>query len=116
MNPADLPGRMAKHVRIDGECWVWTGARNSKGYACCTDGTGHSMLAHRRAYAHMVAEIPAELTIDHTCPNKVCVNPEHMEVVTRSENVRRAWRRRSAQSQAAYLARLHAARDAARAA
>jgi hypothetical protein len=30
------------------------------------------------------------MTIDHLCLNKTCLNPEHMEIVTRAENTRRA--------------------------
>lgn len=30
------------------------------------------------------------LTIDHLCRNPLCVNPDHLEPVTNSENVRRA--------------------------
>lgn len=30
--------------------------------------------------------IPGGMTVDHLCTNKVCVNPEHLEVVTIAEN------------------------------
>lgn len=87
----DLPGRMSRKVtEVDG-CWLWTGARNSKGYPCVTDGTGRSMLAHRRSYMALVGEIPDGLTIDHLCRNKTCVNPAHLEAVTSTENTRRAF-------------------------
>lgn len=88
MNPTMLPGRMAAKVKVHpiSECWTWTGARNPKGYGSVANGRGGSMLAHRKAYEHIVGPIPDGLTIDHLCLNKACVNPAHMEPVTRGEN------------------------------
>ncbi len=33
------------------------------------------------------------MTLDHTCCLRCCVNPDHLEVVTSVENVKRVWRR-----------------------
>lgn len=46
--------------------------------------------AHRWAYEHWVGPIPEGLEIDHLCRVKLCVNPAHLEPVTRAENMRRA--------------------------
>lgn len=94
MTPTMLPGRMSAKVKVHpiSECWTWTGARNPKGYGSVADGRGGSMLAHRKAYEHLVGPIPEGLTIDHLCLNKSCVNPAHMEPVTRAENnSRQGW-------------------------
>ncbi len=48
-----------------------------------------SKKAHRVAYEQAVGPIPAGLTIDHLCRNRRCVNPEHMEPVTRRVNTMR---------------------------
>lgn len=45
--------------------------------------------SHRHAYESLVGPIPGELTIDHLCRVRCCVNPDHLEPVTRGENVRR---------------------------
>lgn len=45
--------------------------------------------AHRISYEWHNGKISDELTIDHLCENKGCVNPEHLEAVTREENGRR---------------------------
>ena len=50
------------------------------------------VLAHRWSYEHHVGPIPEGLTVDHLCRNTSCVNPEHMEVVTREENAYRGSR------------------------
>jgi hypothetical protein len=75
--------------RPDG-CWEWTGAQNSRGYGSVgIDGVVRS--THRVAYEMLAGPIPDELTIDHLCHRKTCCNPAHLEVVSISENVRRAW-------------------------
>ena len=70
-------------------CIAWTGAVQSGGYGSVTNGRGGTMLAHRRAWEAAHGPIPAGMTIDHLCRHKLCVNPDHMEVVTAAENVKR---------------------------
>lgn len=84
-----LPLNMQNKIAVNGDCWDWTGAINNRGYGSVTNGNGGSMLAHRKAYEHAVGLIQGDLTIDHLCRNKRCVNPAHMEPVTRAENIRR---------------------------
>lgn len=82
--------RFCRKVEIhpDG-CWRWTGALNSRGYGC-VGIRRRRHLAHRVAYEAATGRtIPDGLTIDHLCFEKRCVNPAHMEVVTRSLNSQR---------------------------
>lgn len=67
-------------------CWEWIGPRGTRGYGqlflndkCFT--------AHRVAYALLIEDAPGDMTIDHLCRNKRCVNPDHLRVVTSVENV-----------------------------
>lgn len=78
--------------RVDpsGVCWEWTGATNARGYGVFSPREGAWEYAHRWAQEHLVGPIPAALTVDHLCLNKRCVNPDHFEIVTRSENSKRA--------------------------
>lgn len=88
---SDLPANMQNKIRIEDDCWVWTGAKNSKGYGSVAAGVkNRSMLAHRRAYEVFHGPIPVGLTVDHLCRNTLCQNVAHMELVTASENSRRA--------------------------
>lgn len=71
-----------------GGCWVWHGSHNGVGYGELRIA-GRKVYAHRWSYEHHVGPIPDGLQIDHLCRNPACVNPEHLEPVTPTENVRR---------------------------
>lgn len=81
---ADLWARVDK----TGDCWVWTGALNDSGYGLMRWG-GPKVLVHRLAYELTYGVIPSGLDIDHLCRVRHCVNPEHLEPVTRRENILR---------------------------
>lgn len=44
---------------------------------------------HRAAYRKAKGEVPFGMHVDHLCRVRSCVNPDHLEVVTPSENLRR---------------------------
>ncbi len=68
-------------------CWIWIGGLNQDGYGCI-NRDGYTS-AHRYSWFRRHGPIPAALEIDHLCRVRCCVNPDHMELVTRSENVLR---------------------------
>lgn len=69
-------------------CHEWQGARNPRGYGRIARGR-LAYPAHRLAYFSANGQIDRLLDIDHLCRNKACVNPEHLELVTRSINSKR---------------------------
>lgn len=71
------------------DCWLWLGRKNPSGYAQIVIAK-HQRSAHRVSYETFVGPIPAGLEIDHLCRVRHCVNPAHLEPVTRAENMRRA--------------------------
>lgn len=77
-------------VDTSGECWLWTAATHHDGYGTFWVREDQQLRrAHRYAYELLVGPIPDGLDLDHLCRVRACVNPAHLEPVTRSENVRR---------------------------
>lgn len=86
--------RLMSHVALgnEGGCWEWTASRR-KGYGQiriqAESGEWTTAAAHRVAYELLVGPVPAGLDLDHLCRNTICVNPDHLEPVTRRANVLR---------------------------
>ena len=70
-------------------CWSCNLASSRDGYCQKWDGT-KLVPAHRFSYENKFGKIPLGMEIDHLCKNVKCVNPEHLEVVTKLENIRRS--------------------------
>ena len=72
-------------------CWLWIGARHQHGYGIMQDHTPRRrrLYAHRVMYEALRGPIPRGMTLDHLCRQRCCVNPVHLEAVSRVENVRR---------------------------
>ncbi len=91
MTRATKPPVVRFMAKVDktGSCWQWLGAKQAGGYGRFGAGEGRLVLAHRWSYEHHVGPIADGMTIDHLCRNTSCVNPAHMEVVTREVNAYR---------------------------
>lgn len=84
-----LPIRIRSKILVVEECWLWQAGLNDKGYGLCSMTDGKSRLAHRVTYRLLVGPVSVGLELDHTCRNRPCVNPAHLEQVTHLENMRR---------------------------
>ena len=83
--------RFAEKIALaENGCIEWIAGTNGPGYGTFAAGDGLFVLAHRWSYEYHIAPIPTGLEIDHLCANRRCVNPEHMEVVTRHQNLMRS--------------------------
>src|SRR5690349_1913777 len=71
-----------------GPCWLWTKGCTPAGYGAFSIGHKH-MAAHRFAYEVLIGPIRNGLDLDHLCRVRSCVNPSHLEPVTRSINLLR---------------------------
>lgn len=98
--PAQRFARLVSTTPDANGCLNWIGATNgSAGYGIFHGsddlnslGYRKLVLAHRYAYEHPpsgVFKIPAGLVVDHLCRNRLCVNRDHMELVTDRVNILR---------------------------
>ena len=101
---------IAEKIDLSGDCWVWTAYVKPNGYGTLTIDR-RPLLAHRVVWEALVEPIPEGMDIDHLCHNDAvergeceggdsclhrrCVNPDHMEPVTRKENLSRGFSRSS---------------------
>lgn len=79
---------MIKSEEQENGCRIFKGCILYHGYGQIRDGDKMKM-AHRVTFEHKKGKVPDGFEIDHLCRNRACVNPEHMEIVTHVENVRR---------------------------
>lgn len=71
------------------DCWLWMGKLDPTDYGSFSRFPILGTKAHRISYFLLVGELPKELVLDHLCRIRHCVNPDHLELVTRSVNSRR---------------------------
>lgn len=86
MNLPEKIERQIEYCPASG-CWLWTGTLTG-GYGQVGWGKT-TQWAHRVVYELSKGGIPGGLEIDHLCRVRCCVNPDHLEPVTRQENM---WR------------------------
>ena len=83
-----LPDRFDALIDRSGDCWLWTGHTERKGYGRVSY-LGKRWRIHRLVYTLLVGPIPEGMTLDHLCRNRACVKPAHLEPVSIGENVLR---------------------------
>lgn len=86
-------------VDKSGDCWIFTGS-TIDGYGRVVMGGGKIELAHRFVWKLVNGSSPVDV-LDHTChnmtncvggvrcPHRRCVNPDHLEDVTKKTNILR---------------------------
>lgn len=98
--PRPLLDRFVDFIELaNNGCWNWTGFKDRNGYGQIRERVSINLkktkVAARIAYELFIGDIPnnpalkdtpGEITIDHKCKNASCVNPNHLQLLTRSLN------------------------------
>jgi hypothetical protein len=79
---------LSRYADMSGDCWIWQRYISKDGYGRLWY-KGQKYVAHKLVYELVFGKVPDGLTLDHLCRNRSCVNPFHLEPVTRGENVLR---------------------------
>lgn len=83
-NGDTLEQRLLRRVQKGADCWIWAGR------ILATYGVMwfhyERLWAHRVSYLVYKGPIPEGMLIDHMCRNRLCVNPDHLRVVTPRQN------------------------------
>lgn len=81
----------------EGACWPWLGAISDTGYGKFRSDGGRvgsrALRAPRVAWELVNGPIPDGLWTLHSCDNRQCVNPAHLRLGNRSDNMRDMWER-----------------------
>lgn len=96
-NGRDLtPLRVAEYKSFDdmlikservGDCLLWTGVTDKAGYGRMGFQRERNVLVHRVAYVLNTGEDIAGAQIHHTCANRRCFNPKHLQRASKAANV-----------------------------
>lgn len=74
-------------------CWNCTSHRPSKQGYLRVRRKGKLIMMHRYIYAKYVGRIPKGYCVMHTCDNRQCINPEHLQVGTIADNNYDMWQK-----------------------
>ena len=94
-NRSELDRFMSYVDKCSTGCWLWTGFRMKNGYGQFSHRVRSDPheLAHRASFRLFKGTIEPGMEILHACDTPSCVNPDHLSVGTRIDNMQDAKRK-----------------------
>lgn len=90
MSSPPLERVRARTIVLPNGCWESQLGICSSGYSQVWDNDQKRLvMAHVVAYEALIGPVPDGRELDHTCRNRKCWNPMHLDPVPHGENVRR---------------------------
>lgn len=75
-------------AKSESGCWMWKGSVDGGGYGTISTCRGYAPAkAHRVSWEMRNGLIPQGMDICHRCDTPGCVNPEHLFLGSRKDNV-----------------------------
>lgn len=77
------PVSPVEYIADDNGCWIWQRAMLDDGY-----GMLNGRRAHREIYERIKGKIPEGMELHHICEVRKCVNPEHLQVISKPDHAK----------------------------
>jgi hypothetical protein len=77
---------------VTSHCYMWQGSHSGNGRGGGYPRmslSGQTVAVHKVMFVNLNGYVPGRKQIDHLCRNRMCVNPDHLQMVTHKENQRR---------------------------
>ena len=69
----------------DSGCWIWQGQISNSGYGRMMERDTHNTVkmisAQSASYQQFIAEVPDGYLVKQSCGNRLCINPQHLELM-----------------------------------
>lgn len=96
--------KILNNIKInENNCFIWQGSNSGEGNGA---GRGYGRISinsctsavHRVMYVCTYGYVPNKRHIDHICCNRLCCNPEHLQIVTAKKNQKLKYKRQNDKS------------------